>query len=464
MSEPKDLQAGLTEKSSMALEAPPIAHDAVFGEITEEGPNYRDVGWLGTVALMLKTQFGLGVLSIPQILDSLGLIPGIICLLAVATITTWSNYVIGTFKRRHPEVYAIDDAGELLFGRVGREVLGIAVCIYWIFCSGSGLLSTSIGLNAVSAHGTCTAVFVAVASIVSFSLASIRTLGKMKWAAWAGVASVFTAVMIATIAVGIQERPSAAPKGDGPWVSDYKLVGNPSFVEAITAVSSIVFAYAGTPGFFPIAAEMRDPSQYTRSLLICQTALTSIYIAIGTVIYYYCGSYVASPALGSAGTLIKKVAYGIALPGLVASTVIVLHFSSKYLFVRILRGSEHLTANTFKHWATWLSCTFAITVSSYLIASGIPIFSDLVSLVGALLGTFMSFQPMGCMWLYDNWKSGREQPTLKWMLLSSWSILVIVSGSFLMVAGTYGSVVNIIASSKATSGSSAWSCADNSNS
>ena len=30
----------------MALEAPPIAHDAVFGEITEEGPNYRDVSTL----------------------------------------------------------------------------------------------------------------------------------------------------------------------------------------------------------------------------------------------------------------------------------------------------------------------------------------------------------------------------------------------------------------------------------
>lgn len=76
----------------------------------------------------------------------------------------------------------------------------------------------------------------------------------------------------------------------------------------------------------------------------------------------------------------------------------------------------------------------------------------------------MSFQPMGCMWLYDNWKDGRQQPTLKWIFTSIWSIFVIVAGCFLMVAGTYGSVVNIIASSKAASGSSAWSCADNSNS
>lgn len=77
----------------------------------------------------MKTQFGLGVLSVPQILDTLGIIPGIICLLVIAAVTTWSNYVIGSFKLKHPEVYAIDDAGELMFGRVGREAFGVGVCI-----------------------------------------------------------------------------------------------------------------------------------------------------------------------------------------------------------------------------------------------------------------------------------------------------------------------------------------------
>lgn len=77
----------------------------------------------------MKTQFGIGVLSMPQILDSLGMVPGVICILAIAGITTWSNYVIGTFKLKHPETYAIDDAGALMFGRIGREFLGVAVCI-----------------------------------------------------------------------------------------------------------------------------------------------------------------------------------------------------------------------------------------------------------------------------------------------------------------------------------------------
>ncbi|KAM0332771.1 hypothetical protein ACHAPQ_005598 [Fusarium lateritium] len=382
--------------------APAVAHDAVFGDITEDGPNYRDVGWLGTSALMMKTQIGLGILSIPSAFHTLGIIPGITCLIAIAAITTWSDYVIGTFKLNHREVYGIDDAGGILFGRVGREVLGIGFALFYLV----------------------------------------------------------------TIAVGIQDRPSAAPKIniDHEWKSDYNLYNSPGFADAMTAISTIIFAYAGTPLFFPIAAEMRDPRHYTKSMVLCQSVATVTYVVVGIVIYYYCGSYVASPALGSAGKTIKQIAYGLALPGLIAGATINAHVTGKYLFVRILRGSRHLTANTFVHWATWLGLTFTTAFVAYIIASAIPVFGSLVSLVGALLGTLQTFQPYGCFWLYDNWSAGKQEKSLRWILMVIWSVFVIVSGTFLMIAGTYGSVIGIINSNKASGGSGAWSCADNSNS
>ena len=86
-------------------------------------------------------------------------------------------------------------------------------------------------------------------------------------------------------------------------------------------------------GFFPIAAEMRDPSQYNRPLLLCQGGVTAVYLTVGIVMYYYCGSYVASPALGSAGSLIKKVSYGISLPGLVVSSIVVLHVNRLLIYL-----------------------------------------------------------------------------------------------------------------------------------
>ncbi|KAF5266330.1 hypothetical protein FOXYS1_2833 [Fusarium oxysporum] len=437
--------------------------DAVFGEVSEDGPNYRNVGWIATVALMTKTQIGLGVLSIPQTFDALGLIPGIICLIVVSAITTWSDYMIGVFKRRHPQVYGIDDAGQLMFGRIGREVLATVFMLYWIFVAGSAMLGISIGLNSVSTHAACTAVFVAVAAILGFFFASIRTLGKIGWLAWIGLVCIMTAIFCVTVAVGVQDRPAAAPQG-GHWESDWKLFNHPSFVDGITAVSSHIFAFSGTPAFFQIAAEMREPKHYTRSLLTCQSIVTVTYITIGIVVYYYCGSYVTSPALGSAGVLMKKVCYGFALPGLIVTAMLMTHIPAKYMFIRLLRGTKHLNSNGIVHWATWLACTGSVTIIAYIIASAIPVFGGLVSLIGALLGTLMCFQPYGCFWLFDNWHKGKTEKSLKWCLMVGWSVFVIVAGTFMMVAGTYGSIVGINNSMKANRGSSPWSCADNSNS
>ena len=153
--------------------------DAVFGNVDEEGgPNYLSVGWLGASVLMMKTEVGLGVLSIPGAFDILGMIPGIIILLAIGGITTWSSYVVGQFKLNHPQVYGIPDVGMLMWGPIGRDILAVAFCLFWIFIAGSAMLGVSIGLNAVSTHGACTAIFVAVAAIIALAFASIRTLGR----------------------------------------------------------------------------------------------------------------------------------------------------------------------------------------------------------------------------------------------------------------------------------------------
>ena len=136
----------------------------------------------------------------------------------------------------------------------------------------------------------------------------------------------------------------------------------------------------------------------------------------------------------------------------------------KYIFIRILRGSHHLTSNTVIHWVTWLGSTFAVTIIAYIIASAVPVFDALVSLIGALLGSMMMFQPMGCMWLYDNWTSGKANPTARWIFMVCWSVFIVLCGWFFTVAGTYGSVVAIIKAYNESGGSAAWSCADNSNS
>ena len=68
------------------------------------------------------------------------------------------------------------------------------------------MLGVSIGLNAVSEHAACTAVFVAVAAIVCFALASIRTLGQISWLAWVGMASIISSSRFLSIPCQLSRR------------------------------------------------------------------------------------------------------------------------------------------------------------------------------------------------------------------------------------------------------------------
>ncbi|PPJ60808.1 hypothetical protein CBER1_02324 [Cercospora berteroae] len=429
-----------------------------FGELSSDGPNYKNVGWAGSAILMFKTQVGLGVLGLPGAFDVLGMIPGVIIILLVATMTTWAAWMVGQFKIKHPHVYGIDDVGRIIAGRVGREFFFWAFVLHFTFLAASAMLSISIALNSLSVHGACTAIFVVVGAAIGFSFGSIQTLGKVSFIAWAGVIGILSAIFTLTIAVGVQDRPAAAPQ-EGPYESNYQITRNPTFAQAISSVSTIVFAFSCLPAFFACHAEMRNPKHYTRSLLTAQGAVTVVYLIIGIVVYYYCGSYVASPALGSAGALMKRICYGIALPGLVASCMLFVHMPAKTIFMRFMRGTRHLTSNTPIHWMAWLGCTATITIVAYLIGSGIPVFDQLLSLVGALLATVTCFQPTGLMYLYDNFK--RPNRGWTWYAGVAFSLFMLIGGTFVTVGGTYGAILGIVNSSDR---SSPWSCDDNSNS
>lgn len=69
------------------------------------------------------------------------------------------------------------------------------------------------------------------------------------------------------------------------------------------------------------------------------------------------------------------------------------------------------------------------------------------------------------MWFFDYWKDRKDpkKNRLGFKLLVALNAWIIVSGFFLMVGGTYGSIVSIMNDYK-ESGGSAWSCADNSGS
>lgn len=151
-----------------------------------------------------------------------------------------------------------------------------------VFCTASAIVGVSTSLNAMSLHGACTAVFVVVSAIMGFLFSSIRTLSKVSWVGWCGIASIVASVVVLTVAVGVQDRPSEAPP-TGPWDKGFMVVGHPSFAEAMGAINIILFSSSATPMYFGVLSEMRNPTQYTRAMCCSLTFLTVVYLVIGSV-------------------------------------------------------------------------------------------------------------------------------------------------------------------------------------
>ncbi|KAH1710561.1 hypothetical protein KXX40_009319, partial [Aspergillus fumigatus] len=177
---------------------------------------------------------------------------------------------------------------------------------------------------------------------------------------------------------------------------------------------------------------MRDPRFFTRALIISQIGSTLIYLVIGVVVYYYCGSHVASPALGSAGPIIKKISYGIALPGLLATTTIVIHVSPLVL----IYTTPYYPLVRMAGLYLWIYSDCLSHCKRYSLLQQ-PRFAH-----WSLPGVILAYQPTGCMWFYDNWRK-RDTGNWKWILMACWNVFVILIGSFMTVAGTYGAIVNI---------------------
>lgn len=76
----------------------------------------------------------------------------------------------------------------------------------------------------------------------------------------------------------------------------------------------------------------------------------------------------------------------------------------------------------------------------------------------------MCFNAQALMWYYMGYKPGQAKKSAGWIFMVAWSTFVLVLGSFLIVAGTYGSVIAIQESLQSSGGSKPWGCADNSSS
>lgn len=133
-----------------------------------------------------------------------------------------------------------------LWGRVGRELVGVQIVIAQILISAGSIVSTSTALNALSELGGCTVVFALVSAIMIAMCSSIRTFSRLGWLTWFGFFTFFAAIFIFTVAVARQDRPAAAlPTGD--FDLGFKAIATPGFVVGMVSSATYLSVRVAPP-------------------------------------------------------------------------------------------------------------------------------------------------------------------------------------------------------------------------
>ncbi|KAJ5131613.1 neutral amino acid permease [Penicillium atrosanguineum] len=421
--------------------------------------DFRTVGWLKAAIIFTKILFATGVLAIPSTMYVVGAVPGAILVVLFCVLNTYAGYILGNFRNAHGGCHSVADMAGIVGGPILKELCGGLFVLTWVICSASGIVGASTGLNALSNHSLCTNWFSFIVMLIVAIFASARKFETIGWLTWAGFLSIFVAIFIVVVSVSVISRPAAAPQS-GPFDLGFHVVASPAFAPAITAVQTMFTSSAGTSAFLPVISEMRRPKDYNKALYLSMGIVVVTYLTFSIIIYYYCGKWVSSPSLGSAGPLIKKVAYGVGFIGLIVTACLWIHVSAKYVFVRVLRNSPHLQSNTFVHFGTWLSCTFGLSIVSFVIAAGVPIFNYILSLAGSIGFAPLALILPAYLWMYDHkdYRSGTLfKQTVYWL-----HCLMLFVGGFMTVGGFYGVIQSILDAYKNGEIGSAFSCEDNS--
>lgn len=233
-----------------------------------------------------------------------------------------------------------------------------------------------------------------------------------------------------------------------------------SFPSAFNSISNIVFAYGGHVAWIAFISELREPKEFPKALCLLQAVDISLYFVAAFVIYRYAGVNVDSPALSSNSIIVKKVAWGIALPTIIIAGVIFAHVTAKYVYLRMFQGKTYLHSRGFIATGTWIALGLGGWIIAWIIAESIPNFSDLLGFISALFASWFSYGLPGICWFYLNYKSWTDGPKKIWLSLVN--LVLIILGLIICGVGLYASGYQMHKNTTGNDSISVWSCADNS--
>ncbi|KAI7432953.1 putative amino acid transporter [Hortaea werneckii] len=394
-----DVESGTQHKEepdSASPRNPSHAEGTVIETQAQETVHYATMSWWHTALVMIAETISLGILSLPSALATLRYIPGILLLLTLGLLSWYTGTIIYEIKIRHfGTIHSYADIFALWLGkRAGRWFGEVVTNLMLVFIVAAHIVTFSVMMNVLTegreeGRGMCsTNVFMGVGATVFLGVSLPRTFRANSWASTGSCLSILLATFTALVSI------AATPPH--PLPPDYAIpptnLAQTTLAQRTLSLSSLILAYNGQIAYPSLLTEMHHPQRdFPKALRVLILTTTGLYVLIATLIYHFAGSEVASPALGSAPPLGRKIAYGLAIPTIVVAGVIPALVASKQTYRHVWRRRPEVMAE--KSWrgrGSWYAVLLGVYVLAWLIGEAIPVFRQLLGVIGAGFGTWFA--------------------------------------------------------------------------
>lgn len=424
--------------------SPPTSKtEFVRDRVIQGNEKFNRLGWKRLTICLIVEAVALGSLSLPAAFSTLGMVAGVISSVAIGIIATYAGYIVGAVKIKYPHVENYPDIGRLLLGETGFWMITCAFVIAIMLGVGSHCLTGIIAFVRITNSDICTVIFGLISTIILLLAAIPPSFADLAILGYIDFASIILAIGITIIATSVQSSQSPGGLSSSTWSAWPK--EDADFPKVMVALNNIVFAYSFAPTLPSFMSEMHTPRDYVKSVYSIGAIEIFLYTLIGSLVYCFVGQDVQSPALLSAGHLVSRIAFGVALPVIFISGSINTSVVARYIHGYVYRDSVVRYINTKTGWITWIALVSVLTFLAWIVAEAIPVFSDMLSITAALLNSGLCFYVPAIMWFVllkeGSWFSRKN------IRSALYNGVVFALGIGILICGMYANILNLVSKS-----------------
>ncbi|RHY61128.1 hypothetical protein DYB30_005353 [Aphanomyces astaci] len=362
--------------------------------LQRDGEQHKNT-WVDSMFIVVANVVGIGVLGLAHAFAKLGWIWGFVLLVSTLAGSLYSGILMTRMKCRVPHAAVFADLGYegdtvlclsciihhspimVAFGNLGKAFITLFAYTYI-----TGVCVPSLFLQEMT-NGLCFVYCALMVTALVLPLAQYRNFAEMNSIAVVGAVSIIVPILLILCT---NSHGNVQPTTTS-WVT------NASFDAAVVACMDVVFAMAGHVFFVEIMSEMRDPREFSKSIVAATSFFTVVYVLMAVVGYYYVGAVVMSPITSNLSSMNMRrwcsmfilchvvVAY-------VMAVMVLARAIEQRLFHRPPEQSKHASV---ENRVAWLGITAAVVFTSFLVCNVVPFVNDLLGFVGALSGVTTTY-------------------------------------------------------------------------